>query len=140
MKHIRKRTIQTGRLFFSSSLSIGVQVLTLHLPIPLTAEFWVLRLFSDFLSSAYCGQKIVCCPDCATATATDLTKRICNDGDPRTINDMETLIGCSDPANPETCAPCAEEVVGLPIPSLSGMYRYSGSLHFLCCGIICTRS
>jgi len=71
----------------------------------------------DFLSSAYCGQKIVCCPDCAAATAADLMQRTCDDNDPCTINDMETIVTCSDPV--EICVPCAGEAVGPPIPSLT---------------------
>lgn len=71
----------------------------------------------DFLSSAYCGQKIVCCPDCATATAADLITEPCDDNDPCTINDMQTIVGCSSPV--EICVPCVGEAVGPPIPSLT---------------------
>jgi len=45
-----------------------------------------------------------CCPACADATAADLTMETCDDGDPCTENDMQTVVGCN-PA--DICVPCA---------------------------------
>jgi len=58
----------------------------------------------DFLGSACCAQKIVCCGDCDTQPTVDLP---CDDGDDCTIDDIEVVLDCD---NDIVCTPCAGTV------------------------------
>ncbi len=58
----------------------------------------------DFLGSACCAQKIVCCGDCDTQPTVDLP---CDDGDDCTADDIEVVLDCD---NTIVCTPCAGTV------------------------------
>ncbi len=55
----------------------------------------------DFLGSACCAQKIVCCGDCDTQPTVDLP---CDDGNDCTVDDVEVVLDCD---NTIVCTPCA---------------------------------